>query len=104
MAQGAGGRVNALVPAIDITNPRRPLTRPRPACCSCLSRLQVTEGSGQVLVLAVGEHSDWGRTMTLVMGESEDTPLQEKLGWLATSIGKLGMVVAIICFFVLLIR
>lgn len=37
---------------------------------------QVTEGSGKILVLAVGEHSDWGRTMTLVMGEAEDTPLQ----------------------------
>jgi Ca2+-transporting ATPase len=57
-----------------------------------------------MVVLAVGEHSDWGRTMSLVMGEAEDTPLQEKLGWLATAIGKVGLVVAIVCFVVLMIR
>jgi Ca2+-transporting ATPase len=42
--------------------------------------------------------------MALVVGEVGSTPLQEKLGWLATAIGKLGFVVAVICFFVLLIR
>ena len=65
---------------------------------------QVTEGSGKILVTAVGEHSEWGRTMMMVMGESGDTPLQEKLGVLALGIGKLGFVIAVICFFVLLIR
>ncbi|KAL6781722.1 FAP10B [Auxenochlorella protothecoides x Auxenochlorella symbiontica] len=68
------------------------------------SGTQVTEGSGRMLVLAVGEQSDWGRTMSMVQVESPDTPLQEKLGVLATAIGKLGLVVAVICFFVLLIR
>jgi Ca2+-transporting ATPase len=68
------------------------------------SRAQVTEGSGRVLVLAVGPNSEWGRTMALVQGESVDTPLQEKLGVLASAIGKLGLVVAVICFLVLLIR
>jgi hypothetical protein len=57
-----------------------------------------------VLVLAVGPNSEWGRTMALVQGEAVDTPLQEKLGVLATAIGKLGLVVAVICFLVLLIR
>ena len=65
---------------------------------------QVTEGSGRMLVVAVGEHSEWGRTMALVVGEVGETPLQEKLGWLATAIGKLGLLAAIISFFVLLIR
>lgn len=37
---------------------------------------QVTEGSGRMLVLAVGEQSDWGRTMSMVQVESPDTPLQ----------------------------
>jgi Ca2+-transporting ATPase len=39
-----------------------------------------------------------------VVGEVGETPLQEKLGWLATAIGKLGFAVAVVCFFVLLIR
>ncbi|EFN57544.1 hypothetical protein CHLNCDRAFT_6358, partial [Chlorella variabilis] len=68
------------------------------------SGTQITEGSGRMLVLAVGEQSEWGRTMALVVGEVGETPLQEKLGWLATAIGKLGFIVAVICFFVLLIR
>jgi Ca2+-transporting ATPase len=68
------------------------------------SGTQVTEGSGRVLVIAVGEHSEWGRTMALVVGESGETPLQEKLGVLAMAIGKIGFVVALICFIVLLIR
>ena len=37
---------------------------------------QVTEGSGRALVVAVGESSEWGRTMALVASESQDTPLQ----------------------------
>lgn len=68
------------------------------------SGTQVTEGSGRVLIIAVGEHSEWGRTMALVIGESGETPLQEKLGVLATAIGKVGFVVALICFIVLMIR
>ncbi len=66
--------------------------------------MQVTEGSGRMLVLAVGEQSEWGRTMALVVGEAGETPLQEKLGKLATAIGKLGFIVAVVCFVVLLIR
>ena len=57
-----------------------------------------------MLVLAVGEDSEWGRTKALVVDEAGDTPLQEKLGWLATAIGKLGFIVAVICFVVLMIR
>ncbi|EFN50910.1 hypothetical protein CHLNCDRAFT_59377 [Chlorella variabilis] len=68
------------------------------------SGTQVTEGSGRMLVIAVGEQSEWGRTMALVVGEAAETPLQEKLGWLATAIGKLGFIVAVVCFVVLLIR
>jgi len=68
------------------------------------SGTQVIEGSGRVLVVAVGENSEWGRTMSLVVGESGETPLQEKLGVLATAIGKIGFVIAVICFLVLMIR
>ncbi|KDD73154.1 E1-E2 ATPase, partial [Helicosporidium sp. ATCC 50920] len=65
---------------------------------------QVVEGSGSALVVAVGEASEWGRTMSLVRAESGDTPLQEKLGVLAAAVGKMGLAVGVLCFFVLLIR
>jgi len=70
----------------------------------CRSGTQVTEGSGKVLIIAVGENSEWGKTLSLVAGESEDTPLQEKLGGLAAAIGKLGLLVAVLSFIVLLVR
>ena len=66
--------------------------------------MQVTEGSGKVLVTAVGVHSEWGKTMALVAGESHDTPLQEALGYLAGAIGKVGLAVGVLCFIVLMVR
>lgn len=65
---------------------------------------QIGEGSGRGLVLAVGPNSEWGKTMALIAKESAPTPLQEKLGIVATAIGKIGLFVAIVCFLVLLIR
>ena len=56
-----------------------------------------------VIVTAVGEKSEWGMTMSMVMGEAEYTPLQEKLEVVATQIGKLGGGVAVVCFVVLTI-
>ena len=64
----------------------------------------MTEGSGRLLVLAVGERSEWGRTMAMVASESAETPLQEALGLLAAAIGKVGLLVGGVCFIVLLIR
>jgi Ca2+-transporting ATPase len=71
----------------------------------CRSGTQVSEGTGRVLVVAVGEQSEWGKTMALV-GEagSEDTPLQEKLADMAAAIGKIGFGVAVACFIALLIK
>ena len=66
--------------------------------------LQLTEGSGSILVVAVGVNTEYGKTMSLVMTEAASTPLQEHLEVLATSIGKVGCVVAVVCFCVLLIR
>ena len=59
------------------------------ALCCATCALQVSEGSGRLLVVAGGEQSEWGKTMALV-GEAgdEDTPLQEKLGDMASAIGK----------------
>jgi Ca2+-transporting ATPase len=65
---------------------------------------QVSEGSGKAIVLAVGPNSEWGKTIALVTRESGPTPLQEKLGVLASAIGKIGLSVAVVCFLVLLIR
>lgn len=69
-----------------------------------LMSLQLSEGSGSILVVAVGVNSEYGKTMSLVMTEAASTPLQEHLEVLAASIGKVGFVVAVICFVVLLIR
>lgn len=70
----------------------------------CRSGTQVTDGSGRILIVAVGESSEWGKTLALVTGETDETPLQEKLGDLAAAIGKLGFFVAVCSFIVLIIR
>ena len=69
------------------------------------SGTQVEEGSGRMLVTAVGLNSDWGKTLAL-MEESEDenTPLQDKLEVVAGLIGKVGVGVAIACFIALTIK
>lgn len=64
----------------------------------------MTEGSGRLLVLAVGKDSEWGRTMALVATEAQPTPLQDALSVLATAIGKVGLAVGVICFVVLFVR
>ncbi|EFJ50671.1 hypothetical protein VOLCADRAFT_88435 [Volvox carteri f. nagariensis] len=73
--------------------------------CWVRSGTQVTEGSGKLLIVAVGENSEWGKTMALV-GEAGDdeTPLQVKLTWVASTVGKVGFAVAICCFAALLIK
>lgn len=68
------------------------------------SGTSVSEGSGRVLVLAVGPHSEWGRTLALVVKEPENTPLQDKLWALAKVIAIIGLVTAVVCFIALLIR
>ncbi len=42
----------------------------------CEEFVQVIEGSGRMLVVAVGVHSEWGRTMALVATDAQPTPLQ----------------------------
>jgi P-type Ca2+ transporter type 2C len=71
----------------------------------CRSGTQISEGSGRMLVVAVGERSEWGKTMALVgTAGSDDTPLQEKLADLAAAIGKVGFTVAVACFVALMIK
>ncbi|KAL6763493.1 plasma membrane calcium-transporting ATPase [Haematococcus lacustris] len=71
----------------------------------CRSGTSVNEGSGHMLVTAVGPNSEWGKTMALVSEAGDDmTPLQEQLEDVATKISKAGVTVAIVCFFALLIK
>eukprot|EP00873_Tetraselmis_striata_P037774 jgi/Tetstr1/458038/TSEL_044546.t1 len=70
----------------------------------CRSGTQVVEGNGKMLVIAVGRHSEWGKTLALVQTEQEETPLEEKLTVLATAIGKMAFVIAIACFASLFIQ
>ena len=53
---------------------------------------RVCEGNGVILVCAVGSHSVLGknRMLTNQIEEEPETPLQERLGQIAESIGKLG--------------
>jgi magnesium-transporting ATPase (P-type) len=49
-------------------------------CMLCLPPAgcpQVSEGSGRVLVVAVGDKSEWGKTISLVTSSGDEhTPLQ----------------------------
>ncbi|MEW5301157.1 MAG: hypothetical protein WDW36_004035 [Sanguina aurantia] len=69
------------------------------------SGTQVSDGSGSILVMAVGEHSEWGKTMASISAAGGgQTPLQESLEVVAGAVGKIGFVVALLCFVVLLIQ
>eukprot|EP01103_Thecamoeba_quadrilineata_P002746 TRINITY_DN12642_c0_g1_i1.p1 TRINITY_DN12642_c0_g1~~TRINITY_DN12642_c0_g1_i1.p1 ORF type:complete len:989 (-),score=241.99 TRINITY_DN12642_c0_g1_i1:45-3011(-) len=68
-----------------------------------LSNTKVMEGSGLMLVLAVGMKTQWGIYKALLDRESENTPLQEKLETLAENIGKAGLGAAILTFIALVI-
>lgn len=70
-----------------------------------LSGTKVQEGSGRILVTSVGMRTEWGRLMvTLSEGGEDETPLQVKLNGVATVIGKIGLVFAVLTFLVLTAR
>ncbi|PLN74945.1 calcium transporting ATPase [Aspergillus taichungensis] len=69
-----------------------------------ISGTKVLEGLGSYLVTNVGKHSTHGRIMASLQVENDPTPLQVKLGRLASWIGWLGSGTAILLFLVLLIR
>ncbi|KAJ8760697.1 hypothetical protein K2173_017728 [Erythroxylum novogranatense] len=67
-----------------------------------LSGSKVTDGYGSMLVTSVGMNTDWGSTMRAMNREPEPhTPLQVQFHSLASQIGKVGLVVAMIVFLVL---
>ena len=69
-----------------------------------ISGAKVLEGIGTYLVTSVGVNSSFGKIMMSVRQDAEATPLQKKLGGLATAIAKLGGSAALLLFFVLLFR
>ncbi|KAF6160132.1 hypothetical protein GIB67_016568 [Kingdonia uniflora] len=70
-----------------------------------LSGTKVQDGSGKMLVTAVGMRTEWGRLMeTLSQGGEDETPLQVKLNGVATIIGKIGLGFAVLTFVVLVTR
>ncbi|XP_008463118.2 putative calcium-transporting ATPase 11, plasma membrane-type isoform X1 [Cucumis melo] len=70
-----------------------------------LAGTKVQDGSGKMLVTSVGMRTEWGRLMvTLSEGGDDETPLQVKLNGVATIIGKIGLVFAVLTFIVLISR
>jgi Ca2+ transporting ATPase len=59
-----------------------------------ISGSKVCEGSGYMIVCAVGINSVQGKTRRMLNVEEDETPLQEILGNLAALLGKLGIIVA----------
>ncbi|KAF9581818.1 hypothetical protein BGW38_001037 [Lunasporangiospora selenospora] len=73
--------------------------------CYIISGSKVLDGTGRMLVTAVGPNSYFGTTM-MAMREAtpEETPLQIKLDILAESIAKLGMAAAIAMLMTLVVK
>ncbi|CAG8516926.1 1947_t:CDS:10 [Dentiscutata erythropus] len=70
-----------------------------------LSGSKVTEGVGKVVVIAVGVHSYFGKTMMALRHHGNDeTPLQMKLDFVAEQIAKLGVSIALIMLITLTIK
>lgn len=66
---------------------------------------KVLDGTAKMLVTSVGTRTEWGKIMaTLNDGGVDETPLQVKLNGVATIIGQIGLVFAILTFLVLLVR
>ncbi|KAJ8760703.1 hypothetical protein K2173_017748 [Erythroxylum novogranatense] len=67
-----------------------------------LSGSKVIDGYGSMLVTSVGMNTGWGSMMSAMSREPDDhTPLQVQFHSLASRIGKVGLVVAMIVFLVL---
>ncbi|KAF8722830.1 hypothetical protein HU200_021959 [Digitaria exilis] len=69
------------------------------------SGVKVIDGYGRMLVTAVGTDTAWGEMMiTITRDNTDPTPLQERLERLTSSIGKVGVAVAVLVFAVLTAR
>eukprot|EP00741_Cyanophora_paradoxa_P022041 tig00021433_g21277.t1 len=69
-----------------------------------LSGCQVASGVGRMLIIAVGENSEWGMTMSRLAEDDDSlTPLQARLVDLAKLIGNVGVAVSVITFIALIV-
>jgi magnesium-transporting ATPase (P-type) len=69
-----------------------------------LSGCNIEEGTGRMIALAVGVHSQWGKTLkSLTTAVPAKTPLELRLESLALLIGRTGVTFATITFLVLTI-
>lgn len=70
-----------------------------------MSGSKVIEGTGEMLVIAVGERSYQGKQKKLMMEEvKEESPLQQKLAVLADQIGYMGTVAAAAMFLLMILH
>ncbi|XP_057800965.1 calcium-transporting ATPase 12, plasma membrane-type [Salvia miltiorrhiza] len=70
-----------------------------------LSGSKVADGYGKMVVVSVGMDTAWGEMMSSITRDSnEQTPLQERLNRLTSTIGKLGLAVAFFVLLVMLVR
>lgn len=67
-----------------------------------ISSSKILEGTGKMVVLAIGEHSQYGILKKTLVQEEDETPLQIKLGDLANQIGTVGFYAAILTFIAML--
>ena len=56
------------------------------------------EGTGSMLILAVGKNSQYGKLKMKIQGSNDETPLQEKLSVLANQVGDVGTYAAAATF------
>ncbi|KAL5712414.1 P-type Ca(2+) transporter [Ranunculus cassubicifolius] len=69
------------------------------------SGTKVVDGYAHMLVTSVGGNTSWGEMMSTVSRDNnERTPLQSRLDRLTSSIGKMGLSVAVVVLIVLLVR
>ena len=68
-----------------------------------LSGSQIADGAAKAVVLTVGSKTFLGKNLESIMNvEETDTPLQQKLNYIAELIGKIGLTVALLTFAVCL--
>ena len=69
-----------------------------------LSGTSISEGSGRMIVVAVGSASQWGVILKTLIVEPSSTPLQDRLDILVVTVGNFGIGAAILTFIASLIR
>lgn len=69
-----------------------------------ISSSMIMEGTGTMIVAAVGRNSYYGKLKMKIQQDEDETPLQQKLTILADQVGKVGMVSAAATFFAMFLH